>query len=73
MSEDVVEQPRGFTLLDEQVAAFQDLCIHRGTALSLGEIPIDLRDELHLKVPDANAFMYRRLLSRIKGIAPHLP
>ncbi len=47
MSEDVVEQPRPFTLLDQQVvafrdaqgvAAFEDLCIHRGTALSLGEI-----------------------------------
>src|SRR5712692_10045292 len=47
MAEDVVEQPRAFTLLDEQVvafrdakgvAAFKDLCIHRGTALSLGEI-----------------------------------
>ncbi len=47
MSEDVVEQPRSFTLLDEQVvafrddkgiAAFKDLCIHRGTALSLGSV-----------------------------------
>jgi phenylpropionate dioxygenase-like ring-hydroxylating dioxygenase large terminal subunit len=37
------------------------------------EIPTDLRDELHLKVPDANALMYRRLLSRIGGIAPHMP
>jgi phenylpropionate dioxygenase-like ring-hydroxylating dioxygenase large terminal subunit len=44
---EVVEQPRRFTLLgepvvafrDEQgVAAFRDLCIHRGTALSLGYI-----------------------------------
>lgn len=44
-SEDVTEQPRAFTLLDEPivafrhdqgVAAFKDLCIHRGTALSLG-------------------------------------
>ena len=47
MSEDIVEQPRAFTLLDESivafrdaegVAAFKDLCIHRGTALSLGDI-----------------------------------
>jgi phenylpropionate dioxygenase-like ring-hydroxylating dioxygenase large terminal subunit len=37
------------------------------------QIPTDLRDELHLKVPDANALMYRRLLSRIQGIAPHMP
>jgi phenylpropionate dioxygenase-like ring-hydroxylating dioxygenase large terminal subunit len=43
----VVEQPRQFTLLGEKVvafrdrdgvAAFKDLCIHRGTALSLGTI-----------------------------------
>jgi phenylpropionate dioxygenase-like ring-hydroxylating dioxygenase large terminal subunit len=37
------------------------------------EIPTDLRDELHLKVPDANALTYRRLLGRIHGIEPHLP
>ncbi len=46
-SEEVVEQPRPFRLLGEQlvafrdregVAVFDDLCIHRGTALSLGEI-----------------------------------
>jgi phenylpropionate dioxygenase-like ring-hydroxylating dioxygenase large terminal subunit len=47
LSAEVVEQPRRFMLLgepivafrDEQgVAAFKDLCIHRGTALSLGYI-----------------------------------
>jgi phenylpropionate dioxygenase-like ring-hydroxylating dioxygenase large terminal subunit len=46
-ADDVVEQPRPFRLLGEQlvafrdqqgVAVFQDLCIHRGTALSLGYI-----------------------------------
>ena len=46
-SEDVVDQPRPFKLLDEQlvafrdakgVAVFKDLCIHRGTALSLGYV-----------------------------------
>jgi phenylpropionate dioxygenase-like ring-hydroxylating dioxygenase large terminal subunit len=44
-SEDVVEQPKQFELLSEKicafrtedgVSAFKDLCIHRGTALSLG-------------------------------------
>lgn len=44
-SEEVTEQPRRFTLLDDfvvafrdenGVAAFRDLCIHRGAALSLG-------------------------------------
>ncbi|KWX68232.1 aromatic ring-hydroxylating dioxygenase subunit alpha [Mycobacterium sp. NAZ190054] len=43
--EDVTEQPKRFTLLDDHVvafrdengvAAFRDLCIHRGAALSLG-------------------------------------
>lgn len=46
-SDDVEEQPRRFALLDdfvvafrddEGVAAFRDLCIHRGAALSLGWI-----------------------------------
>jgi phenylpropionate dioxygenase-like ring-hydroxylating dioxygenase large terminal subunit len=46
-SDDVGEQPKQFTLLGEKlvafrdragVAVFKDLCIHRGTALSLGEI-----------------------------------
>src|SRR5438034_3021226 len=44
-SEDVTEQPKRFELLSENicafrtneaVSAFKDLCIHRGTALSLG-------------------------------------
>jgi phenylpropionate dioxygenase-like ring-hydroxylating dioxygenase large terminal subunit len=44
-SEDVTEQPKQFELLSEKicafragdgVSAFKDLCIHRGTALSLG-------------------------------------
>jgi phenylpropionate dioxygenase-like ring-hydroxylating dioxygenase large terminal subunit len=44
---EVVEQPRRFMLLGEPlvafrdqqgVAVFKDLCIHRGTALSLGYI-----------------------------------
>lgn len=47
MASEVVEQPRRFTLLGESivafrdtqgVAAFKDLCIHRGTALSLGYV-----------------------------------
>lgn len=46
-SEDVTEQPKQFTLLsehivafrtDEGVSAFKDLCIHRGTRLSLGSV-----------------------------------
>jgi phenylpropionate dioxygenase-like ring-hydroxylating dioxygenase large terminal subunit len=37
------------------------------------EIPTDLRDELHLKVPDASGIAYRRLLGRIDQVTPFLP
>ncbi|MEV4671411.1 MULTISPECIES: aromatic ring-hydroxylating oxygenase subunit alpha [Actinomadura] len=47
MSEEVTDSPRRFTLLDEHLVAFRaggraavlkDLCIHRGSALSLGQV-----------------------------------
>ena len=37
------------------------------------QIPTDLKDELHLKVPDASGIAYRRLLGRISGVTPFLP
>jgi phenylpropionate dioxygenase-like ring-hydroxylating dioxygenase large terminal subunit len=37
------------------------------------EIPVDLREELHLKVPDENAVAYRRLLGRIDRAAAFMP
>ena len=37
------------------------------------EIPTDLKDELHLKVPDASGIAYRRLLGRIDQVSPFLP
>lgn len=37
------------------------------------EIPTDLRDELHLKVPDAVAIAYRRLLGRMEHGTPFMP
>lgn len=37
------------------------------------EIPLDLREELHLKVPDASGMTYRRLLGSISGTASHMP
>jgi phenylpropionate dioxygenase-like ring-hydroxylating dioxygenase large terminal subunit len=37
------------------------------------EIPTDLKDELHLKVPDASGIAYRRLLGRIDQIMPFMP
>ena len=33
------------------------------------EIPTDLKDELHLKVPDASGIAYRRLLGRIDQVS----
>jgi vanillate O-demethylase monooxygenase subunit len=37
------------------------------------EIPIDLREELHLKVPDASAIALRKILGQIQGIGPYMP
>lgn len=37
------------------------------------EIPTDLRDELHLKVPDSAGIVYRRLLGGIGGAEPFMP
>ena len=36
-------------------------------------IPTDLRDELHLKVPDASGIVYRRLLGEIEHAEAHGP
>jgi phenylpropionate dioxygenase-like ring-hydroxylating dioxygenase large terminal subunit len=36
-------------------------------------IPTDLREELHLKVPDATGIAYRKLLARIDGISSFMP
>lgn len=36
-------------------------------------IPTDLREELHLKVPDATGIAYRKMLARIEGISHFMP
>ena len=36
-------------------------------------IPVDLKEELHLKVPDASAIAFRRMLSTIAEVAPFMP
>jgi vanillate O-demethylase monooxygenase subunit len=36
-------------------------------------IPTDLREELHLKVPDATGIAYRRLLGQIEGVGHFMP
>jgi phenylpropionate dioxygenase-like ring-hydroxylating dioxygenase large terminal subunit len=37
------------------------------------EIPVDLREELHLKVPDASAIALRRVLATIDDVGPYMP
>jgi phenylpropionate dioxygenase-like ring-hydroxylating dioxygenase large terminal subunit len=37
------------------------------------QIPLDLKDELHIKVPDATGIAYRRLLASIDGSTPFMP
>ncbi|HEY2597289.1 MAG TPA: Rieske 2Fe-2S domain-containing protein, partial [Candidatus Dormibacteraeota bacterium] len=37
------------------------------------EIPSDLRDELHVKVPDAAAIAFRRLLGQLDNVEDHMP
>jgi phenylpropionate dioxygenase-like ring-hydroxylating dioxygenase large terminal subunit len=37
------------------------------------EIPTDLREELHLKVPDASGIAYRRILGAIDQVAAFMP
>jgi phenylpropionate dioxygenase-like ring-hydroxylating dioxygenase large terminal subunit len=37
------------------------------------KIPVDLREELHLRVPDANGIAYRRVLGRIDHVAAFMP
>jgi len=37
------------------------------------QIPIDLRDELHLKVPDASGIAYRKLLAEIPDVHAYMP
>jgi phenylpropionate dioxygenase-like ring-hydroxylating dioxygenase large terminal subunit len=36
-------------------------------------IPLDLRNELHLKVPDASGIAFRRMLSTIGDVGPYMP
>ena len=46
-----------------EICAWKDLCVHRGTLLSLGEVlPLDLQAELHLR-SDKTAIAYRRCLN----------
>lgn len=37
------------------------------------EIPLDLKEELHIRVPDAFSVQYRRVLQKISEVTPYLP
>jgi hypothetical protein len=36
-------------------------------------IPVDLKEELHLKVPDASGIAFRRMPGTIADVTPFLP
>ena len=62
---------------DEELADFQRFVLLQDKAIVESqrpeEIPLDLRDELHLKVPDAGAISYRRLLRSLDHTGSYLP
>jgi phenylpropionate dioxygenase-like ring-hydroxylating dioxygenase large terminal subunit len=64
------EQDRAFAEFEEKVME-QDRAIVESQRPE--EIPIDLREELHLKVPDAAAIAYRRKLAEIDRTSPFMP
>ncbi len=62
---------------DDELAEFQRFVLLQDKAIVESqrpeEIPLDLRDELHLKVPDAGAISYRRLLRSLDHTGSYLP
>lgn len=62
---------------DQELTDFQRLVLLQDRAIVESqrpeEIPLDLRDELHLKVPDAGALSYRRLLRSLDHTGSYLP
>ena len=62
---------------DDELAEFQRFVLMQDKAIVESqrpeEIPLDLRDELHLKVPDAGAISYRRLLRSLDHTGSYLP
>lgn len=62
---------------DPEFAAFTDHIMGQDRQIVESQrpeaIPVDLREELHLKVPDASGIAYRRALAGIAGAGPHGP
>ena len=56
---------------DEEIAAGFDEIMEQDRRVVEGqrpeEIPVDIREELHLRVPDAASLAYRKLLSGVEG------
>jgi phenylpropionate dioxygenase-like ring-hydroxylating dioxygenase large terminal subunit len=66
---------RNFDLDPESDALYVDFTDHVLTedkaivqSVHPEQIPIDLREELHIKVPDAAGLIFRRILGRIEGL-----
>lgn len=62
---------------DEELIEFQTFLLGQDQAIVESqrpeEIPLDLRDEIHLKVPDAGAIFYRRLLRSLDHEGSYMP
>ncbi len=62
---------------DASFAEFTDLIMEQDRGIIESQrpeqIPTDLRDELHLKVPDASGIAYRKLLGTIQDVDAFLP
>jgi phenylpropionate dioxygenase-like ring-hydroxylating dioxygenase large terminal subunit len=68
---------KGQKLLEADVVAAFERIMNQDRAIVESqrpeEIPLDLKDELHLKVPDATGIAYRRLLARISDSDAFMP
>lgn len=62
---------------DQQFADFSNTIMEQDRIVVESQrperIPLDLKAELHLKVPDASGIAFRRMLSTIAEIAPFMP
>lgn len=66
-----------FDQSDKEIGEFQTYLLLQDRAIVESQrpeaIPLDLREEVHLKVPDAVAISYRKLLAAIDHIGSYMP
>lgn len=66
-----------FEKSDAEIGEFQTALLMQDRAIVESQrpeaIPLDLRDEVHLKVPDAVAISYRKLLAEIDHTGSYMP